>query len=86
MVEFRLFLAVTVALLGLAGCVSAEQAEEPSKARFVAFNIWGDFFGNPPEERDLALAETLKDHDPDFIGIQEMTPGFWKSRLVRACG
>ena len=50
--------------------------------RFAAFNIWGDFFGNPPHERDLEHAAILLGHDPDFIGLQEMTPNFWKSRLV----
>lgn len=50
--------------------------------RFVAFNIWGDFFGNPPHERDLAQVEILRSHKPDFIGLQEVTPNYWKSRLI----
>ena len=28
--------------------------------RFAAFNIWGDFFGNPTHERDLDVS----DHSP----------------------
>ena len=52
--------------------------------RFAAFNIWGDFFGNPTHERDLDHAAILLGHNPDFIGLQEMTPNFWKSRLVDA--
>ena len=82
-IGFR-FVFVASAVLGglLAGCAS--KPETPSTARFVAFNIWGDFFGNPPHERDLLQAEILKEHDPDFIGLQEMTPGFWKSRLIGA--
>ena len=50
--------------------------------RFLAFNIWGDFFGNPPHERDLREAELIRRHNPDFFGLQEMTDGFWSSRLV----
>ena len=50
--------------------------------RFVAFNVWGDFFGNPVSERDVPQYEILKGHDPDFIGLQEVTPNFWKSRLM----
>lgn len=36
--------------------LSAWECERPSLKspyRFVAFNIWGDFFGNPPHERDI---------------------------------
>ena len=52
--------------------------------RFVAFNVWGDFFGNPVSERDERQYEILKGHQPDFIGLQEMTPNFWKSRLMES--
>ena len=44
------------------------------KYRFLAFNIWGDFFKNPVHERDLQQLEIVKGHDPDFIGLQEVTP------------
>ena len=50
--------------------------------RFVTFNIWGDYFGNPPNERDARQVEILKGLGPDFIALQEMTKNFWASRLV----
>ena len=75
----------------VAGCKSAKIADfgdgesMPTHAayRFVAFNVWGDFFGNPVFERDERQLAILKSHDPDFIGLQEMTSNFWKSRLMK---
>ena len=74
----------------VAGCMSAKIADfgggesMPTHAayRFVAFNVWGDFFGNPVFERDERQLAILKSHDPDFIGLQEMTSNFWKSRMM----
>ena len=66
---------LTIAV-GIAFCAIAEPY------RFVSFNIWGDYFGNPPEERDEDQAAILKYHSPDFIALQEMTANFWASRLV----
>ena len=60
-------------------------AAKKSDYRFLAFNIWGDFFGNPPHERDLRQAALVKRWNPDVVGLQEVTPwGFWKSRLFDA--
>ncbi len=50
--------------------------------RFVTFNIWGDYFGNPPNERDAREASILENLNPDFIALQEMTANFWASRLM----
>jgi len=58
-------------------------AEVPrSGCRFLSFNVWGDYFKNPVSERDEGQVEVIRRWDPDFIGFQEMTSGFWKSRLV----
>ena len=62
--------------------LSAASTAESGDLRFLAFNVWGDFFGNPVHERDLQELEIIVGHDPDFIGLQEVTPNFWKSRLV----
>ena len=51
--------------------------------RFLAFNIWGDYFGNPVEERDHPEAEIVKKWKPDFAGFQEVTVNFWNSRLFK---
>ena len=58
-----------------------EQASSKPQYRFVAFNIWGDFFGNPPHERDMQEAAIVRKWNPDFFGMQEVTATFWKSRL-----
>ena len=47
----------------------------------MTFNIWGDYFGNPPAERDLKEADVVLRHRPDIVALQEVTPNFWKSRL-----
>ena len=54
---------------------------DASRYRFVTFNVWGDYFGNPPGERDERQAAALKRLEPDFIALQEMTGNFWASRL-----
>ena len=67
-------------------CCASVSLHAHAADRFVAFNIWGDFFGNPVHERDVQQADILKGHDSDFIGLQETTPNFWKSRLMeRLC-
>ena len=50
--------------------------------QFVAFNIWGNYFGNPPEERAPQQAAILNEYAPDFIALQEMTADFWASELI----
>ena len=50
--------------------------------RFVTFNVWGDYFGNPPNERDVQQVAILRKHKPHFIALQEMTANFWSSRLI----
>ncbi|MBQ6915274.1 MAG: hypothetical protein IJQ65_06095 [Kiritimatiellae bacterium] len=60
----------------------AASAAKGAKYRFLAFNIWGDFFKNPVHERDMQQLEIIRSHDPDFVGLQEVTPSFWKSRLI----
>lgn len=70
-------LAAAVALAAQAGGGSAS-----GRYRFVSFNIWGDYFGNPPHERDAGQLGILTGHAPDFIALQEMTKGFWDSKLI----
>lgn len=59
------------------------ESEEERGLKFMSFNIWGDYFGNPPCERDLKQARYLKRTAPDVVAMQEVTPAFWKSRLFR---
>lgn len=58
----------------------AAQGEE---LRFLAANIWGDYFGNPVEGRDASFTAVFKRYDPDLIALQEVTPNWWKSSLFK---
>jgi len=51
--------------------------------RFLSANIWGDYFGNPVEERDAAFCEIFNRYEPDLIALQEVTPNWWKSRVFK---
>ena len=53
-----------------------------SPYRLVTFNVWGDYFGNPPCERDERQVATLKGLEPDLIALQEITSNYWASRLM----
>ena len=49
--------------------------------RMMTFNIWGDYFGNPPQEREDGVADAIVKANPDIIALQEVTPNWWKSAL-----
>lgn len=49
--------------------------------RVMTSNIWGNYFGNPPEERIDAIESTLRKYSADVIGIQEMCPFWYKADL-----
>ena len=57
-------------------------AASAAQYRYVTFNVWGDYFGNPPKERDAREVSILKGLTPDFIALQEVTANFWASRLI----
>ena len=54
-----------------------------AELRIMTSNIWGDYFGNPPHERDDALVEVFLRYLPDALSLQEVTPNWWKSRLFK---
>lgn len=54
-----------------------------AELRIMTSNIWGDYFGNPPDERDNALADVYLRYLPDALSLQEVTPNWWKSRLFK---
>ena len=47
--------------------------------KFMSFNIWGDYFGNPVPEREQAVFDVIRRHAPDFVALQEVTANWWKS-------
>ena len=52
-----------------------------AELRIMTSNIWGDYFGNPPHEREDLLADVFLRYLPDALAMQEVTPNWWKSRL-----
>ena len=52
-----------------------------AELRIMTSNIWGDYFGNPPHEREDALADVFLRYLPDTLAMQEVTANWWKSRL-----
>lgn len=67
-------------------CLGVQPAGETGELKFMAFNIWGDYFGNPVFERDLKQAAYVERHAPDVVAMQEVTPSFWASRLFPRLG
>lgn len=49
--------------------------------RFLSFNIWGDYFKNPVEEREGGVERSIRKYAPDVISLQEVTPNWWASRM-----
>lgn len=49
--------------------------------RIMTSNIWGDFFDNPVKLRQDGLYSTYRRYDPDVIGFQEVTAGWYESNL-----
>ena len=87
MQNFRMFLvAVFTAICGLAGlpAVGEEKGYCPQASmplKFMTFNIWGDYFGNPVEEREAGVVATILKNRPDVVSLQEVTPGWYASPM-----
>lgn len=56
-------------------------AAEPIAVRIMTANVWGDYFGNPVAVREDQLLATFTQYAPDILGLQEMTPSWYGSRL-----
>lgn len=56
-------------------------AAEPIAVRIMTANVWGDYFGNPVAVREDQLLATFTKYAPDILGLQEMTPSWYGSRL-----
>lgn len=60
---------------------------EGAEVRFMAANIWGDYFGNPVgPQREGAFVDVFRRYAPDVIALQEVTPSWWRSRLFTDLG
>ena len=49
-----------------------------AELRIMTSNIWGDYFGNPPHEREDALADVFLRYLPDTLAMQEVTANWRK--------
>ncbi len=75
-----------IAAAGLFSVTLAWGQETTSRApgtdfRALTWNIWGDYFGNPPSEREDAIAAVLTRYAPDAMFLQEITPNWHKAKL-----
>ena len=57
----------------------AHEASAPLK--FMSFNIWGDYFGNPVYEREAGVEATILKDRPDVVSLQEVTPNWYASPM-----
>ena len=38
--------------------------------RIMSFNIWGDYFGNPVNEREDGIGRVISVYSPDILSMQ----------------
>ena len=82
MQSLKTILAAAVsAACGLAALPSFGGAKAGAPLRFLSFNIWGDYFGNPVEEREAGVEATILKSQPDVVSLQEVTPGWYASPM-----
>jgi hypothetical protein len=51
------------------------------KLRIMSSNIWGDYFGNPVEVREVLLENIFNNYSPDILAMQEATKNWNSSKL-----
>ena len=52
--------------------------------RFMTFNIWGDYFETPVEERQDGVAASIVKERPAVVALQEVTKGWYDGTLFKA--
>jgi len=52
--------------------------------RIMTSNIWGDYFGNPVDLRIGQILSVYRKYAPDILGLQEITPGWYRSGLFES--
>ena len=63
------------------GVVRMAFAADAAPLKFMTFNIWGDYFGNPVGEREAGVEATILKEMPDVVSLQEVTPNWYKSPM-----
>lgn len=70
-----------VTMLSAAGDKKGLCPQTAAPLKFMSFNIWGDYFGNPVEEREAGVEATILKNRPDVVSLQEVTPGWYASPM-----
>ena len=70
----------------LLACLGRGDRADRGELKFICFNVWGPYFGNPVCERDLKIAAFLEREGADLVGFQECVKEFWSSRLFAKLG
>ena len=78
----RMLLVPSLALAA-AGCCTTAPATQTEPMKFLSLNIWGDYFGNPVAEREVAMEAAILKDAPDIVSLQEVTPNWWKSPMFQ---
>jgi len=63
-------------LLGTYVLLTGSVLAQPLK--FMTFNLWGEYFGNPAAEREAGARTTILRHAPDVIAFQEADVCWWE--------
>ena len=56
-------------------------AASAAPLRMLSFNIWGDFFKNPVQEREAGVEAAFVKIAPDVAAFQETTRSWWNSPM-----
>ena len=64
-----------------AAVFAAGMAAVAAPLKFMTFNIWGDYFGNPVGEREAGVEAAILKEMPDVVSLQEVTPNWYKSPM-----
>ena len=68
---------IAIAISSLVLCLDARAGN----LKFMTFNIWGDYFENPVDEREAGVEATILKARPDVVSLQEVTPNWYKSPM-----
>ncbi len=65
----------------VASALRVSSTAESAPLKFLTFNIWGDYFKNPIEEREAGVEAAILKESPGIVALQEVTPNWWKSPM-----
>ena len=69
------------ALAHVVGSGVPGRGDRPDTLSFLSFNIWGDYFGNPVNEREAGVESAILKDAPDVVSLQEVTQNWYRSPM-----